>query len=83
MLHWFNLELWGPIWPNLAASFIIFSSGIFWAHRKLLKKWEQQEIAHLERHHELKRMLNRQAVSGDPGTADPQPPKENDDHLRP
>ena len=22
MLHWLNVELWGPVWPNLVASAI-------------------------------------------------------------
>lgn len=81
MLHWFNLELWGPMWPNLATSAVIFVPGAFWAHRKLLLKWEQQEKAHLKRHRELKELLYQQAPSGDAG--DTPTSEETDDDLRP
>jgi hypothetical protein len=67
--QWIDLELWGPIWPNLAASGITFGSGLAWARRQLLKKWEQREIEHLTRHAEthtliknLSDRLDRQGV---------------------
>lgn len=77
MLHWFNLELWGPMWPNLAASLVTFTAAGLWARAKLLER----DLAHLERHNELKRMLNRQAPSGDAG--DTPTLEETDDDLRP
>ena len=69
MLHWFNQDIWGPIWPNLAASLIVFVAGTVWARRKLLAKWEEQERAHLQRHGDLKEILSQQPSAGDAGSA--------------
>ena len=44
MLHWLNVELWGPIWPNLAAS--AFCSALVYIRLRV----EQER-----RHEELKR----------------------------
>ena len=28
LLSWFNLELWGPVWPNLAASAVCATAAV-------------------------------------------------------
>lgn len=57
MLHWFNLELWGPIWPNLAAS-AICTGAVWWRarihlrrqHETLTGQVRQMRDEHAERH---------------------------------
>ncbi len=57
LLHWLNIEFWGPVWPNLAASVITFGVGLLWARRQLLEEWERREAQHLARHEETHRLL--------------------------
>lgn len=36
----FYLDLWVPIWPNLAASAIVFLPAFWWHHSRMIKKLE-------------------------------------------
>lgn len=53
MLHLFNRDVWGPLWPNLVADLISFAAGFTLAHRKLLRALEKRELDHLRRHREV------------------------------
>jgi len=52
-------EWWVQVWPNLAASVLTFSGGFVWARRSLLVKLEQRELSHLQRHKELRLMIEK------------------------
>ncbi len=58
MFSWLNRDIWGPIWPNLAASVIAFSAAWLVAHRYLLKRWRERERVSLEHHEETHRLLH-------------------------
>lgn len=54
-LSWFNLEFWGPVWPNLAASALCATVAVL------------RIRAHLSRHHEAQtrqHAATRDLVSG-------------------
>ena len=57
MINWLNRDVWGPIWPNLAASALSFGSAWLLAHRYLLNKWEEREAEHLRQHAETHRLI--------------------------
>lgn len=60
--HWLNVELWGPCWPNLAASAIC--SAIVYARLR---------IEQAERHEELKRHVTA-SMGSSHGAANLEPP---------
>lgn len=57
MLHLLNIEIWGPMWPNLASSAVTFVGGYFWTHRKFAATLRKHEEMHSRRHQELREMI--------------------------
>lgn len=37
MWTWLNRDLWGPVWPNLAASVLTLPVAFIWHHRRIKK----------------------------------------------
>lgn len=60
-ISWFNLEFWGPVWPNLAASAVTVVAGWLWARRQVLAELDRRDAAHAAHHkttHDLVRQLH-------------------------
>jgi hypothetical protein len=61
--HWIYLDAWCPIWPNLAASLIIYvfllvkMRSITKLHEEQVKLHDELKALHTEHHHEHMRML--------------------------
>lgn len=43
-------DLWGPVWPNLAASGICLPVAFLWHHRRLRADLDVRDAAHAENH---------------------------------
>jgi hypothetical protein len=66
VISWFNLEFWGPVWPNLAASAVTFTSGWLWAKRRMLAELDRRDKIHAAHHaktHALVQSLHEQVAS--------------------
>lgn len=60
-IAWINLEFWGPVWPNLAASVVTVAGGWLWARRRVLAELDRRDRIHAQHHaitHELVRTLH-------------------------
>jgi len=57
--HWLNTELWGPMWPNIAAPSLWTLAGIGLAH------WRTR--VHLRRHHEELKQHVSETINGSEG----------------
>lgn len=72
LLSWLNLEFWGPVWPNLAASAVVGTAAWLWARRSFLAELDRRDAVHAERHaktHQLLRELHERLPA-------PESPKE-------
>ena len=54
LLHWLNVHLWGPMWPNMFAPSMITLAAVAVSHVK-------QHRASRARHEELKRHVTEAA----------------------
>lgn len=66
LLSWFNLEFWGPVWPNLAASAVIGTLAWLWAKRKFLAELDKRDRIHAANHvktHQLVRELHERLTA--------------------
>lgn len=43
VLSWLNRDLWGPMWPNLAAS-VVWAAPAFTVHHVLMRRHTTREI---------------------------------------
>lgn len=57
MIHWFNIELWQNLWPNIMAPSAFTLLGVLWSHIKL-------RDLHERHHQELKEHITRMADHG-------------------
>lgn len=46
LLSWFNLEFWGPVWPNLAASALCATAAVLRIRVHLARHREAQARQH-------------------------------------
>lgn len=73
MLHWINRDLWGPIWPNLAAS-AICTGAVWWRARIHLRRVRDEHAARHEVAHrlltEMHQRMNAAGFEQAPGTAE-------------
>lgn len=63
--HWILIDFWDLVWPNLAASLIVFIF-VYLKVRSVKKLNEELKELHLKHHHELK-----EAVAQVTGTSSP------------
>lgn len=55
MGHWLNVELWGPMWPNMFAPSAFTLTGLIVSHIKRARQAERHHQAQTEqneRHHQ-------------------------------
>lgn len=48
VVHWFNTELWAPMWPNVFAPSAITLVAIVLSHLKLKEHQRKQHAEHME-----------------------------------
>ncbi len=57
--HWLYLDLWCPIWPNLAASLIVYVF-VWWKLHTMQKLHEELREIQLRHHRELKQAIGKE-----------------------
>lgn len=60
--HWLNVELWGPMWPNMFAPSVITIASVVISHVRARKQ--------RERHHEDMKLHVTNSTGGPDGQAD-------------
>jgi len=63
MIHWLNIHLWGPIWPNMVAPSVWTLFGISLSHFRMKKhvntKHDELKAHVTAQHKELKEHLSK------------------------
>jgi len=62
LYHWIYLDAWVPIWPNLAASLVVYIF-VYLKMRSLAKVHEELKTLHIQHHRE-----QMQAIENKSGT---------------
>jgi len=60
MIHWLNVELWAPMWPNMLSPSLITLAGVVISHVKAARQRERH-------HQDMKQHVTASVAGGSQG----------------